>query len=123
MALTRKNQPTASITAAVKPLNIRNTAEAAAISQVSGGRKQREAWGFYESMSELNYPTNYLGRNVARFHFPVAVVPADDLSSPAAVPERAKRDKLYAAAAGQGVEAGREGLLEYTNVKVINIKK
>ena len=24
---------------------------------------------------------------------------------------------------GQGVEAGREGLLEYTNVKVINIKK
>lgn len=117
MALTRKNQPTASITAAVKPLNIRNATEAAAISQVSGGRKQREAWSFYESMSELNYPTNYLGRNVARFHFPVGVVPADDLSSPAAVPERAKRDKLYAAAEQiaftiRGEDAGLADLAE-----------
>ena len=117
MALTRKNQPTASITAAVKPLNIRNATEAAAISQVSGGRKQREAWGFYESMSELNYPASYLGRNVARFHFPVGVVPADDLSSPAAVPEKANRDKLYAAAEQiaftiRGEDAGLADLAE-----------
>jgi hypothetical protein len=97
MSLIRKN-PTASVTAAVRPLNIRNTAEATAISMVSGGSEQREAWKFYRTMSELNYPVNYLGRAVGRFKFPVGVIPDNDLAAGATVPDVTERDDLYRAA-------------------------
>lgn len=99
MALIRKTpQSTASVTAAARPVNIRNPTEAAAIKAVSGTREQAESWRFYRSMSELNYPTNYLGRNVSRFKFPVGVIPANDLSASPSVPDLEDRDALYDAA-------------------------
>lgn len=93
--LSKQKQATASITAAAKPLNIRNASEAAQISAVTRTKEQREAWRFYKIMSELNYPTNYLGRNVGRFRFPVGVIPENDLQSAPSVPDVSERDDLY----------------------------
>lgn len=95
MSFLQKKPASASITAAARPLNIRNSDEAGLISGVSRTREQREAWKFYRSSSELNYPTNYLGRNVGRFRFPVGVIPADDLMGAPSVPDPSERDDLY----------------------------
>lgn len=95
MSILPSKKGSATITAAARPLNIRNTNEAAQISGVTRTPRQREAWKFYGVMSELNYPTNYLGRNVGRFRFPVGVIPADDLMAAPTVPDVTLRDPLY----------------------------
>lgn len=98
MALTRKSRDVATITAAARPVNIRDGATAAALSQVSNTRDQIAAWDLYQHTAELHYPVSYAGRNVGRFMFPVATVPAINLNSVPSVPDDDDRDDLYRAA-------------------------
>lgn len=57
-------------------------------------RWQIDAWNYYFKLSEIQYPTDYIGTNVGRFRYLIGAVPLTDPMSPAMPIQTADRNDV-----------------------------
>lgn len=148
MSIFRRPQP-GSIIASASDVNPTNEAEVQRLA-AAGQPWQRPAIRLFHDLAEFHYPVSYIGNALARFQFPVGVIPADDLQADPVIPTRAQQDAIYrqaqeimfrlegdqggpsqmarlyamnVAVAGEGLLAGQDRSRDETNWEFLSVEE